>query len=308
MKKPLVSVVLPVYNGDKYIKRAVDSILNQTYENFELIVINDGSKDGTLDILKSFEKKDKRVKVVSRENKGLIYTLNEGFSLAKGTYLARQDDDDFSYPCRLEKQVEFMESNSKYAMCGTAYNVVDEDFKHLRKYYLPVSYSSIKSNLFDSCFGHGTVMIRKSMIEDMEWYRKDVLHVEDYDFFIRIAKKYPVYNLPDFLYDWTFRKTSVSFSNFELQRYNKDCVKKSHTENLDLPMLIRQYKPSSDINSYNSQMGDVEVLKGNIKEAIKLYSKKMNFKLFLKIVLVIFGGRKMWLYVLENTQKRKYAK
>ena len=97
----LISVILPVYNGEKYLKESIESILNQTYTNFEFIIIDDGSKDSSLEIIKEYEKEDERIIVISRENKGLVASLNEGIATAKGKYIARMDADDVSLSERL---------------------------------------------------------------------------------------------------------------------------------------------------------------------------------------------------------------
>ena len=117
MTSPLVSVVLPVRNGAADLPKAIDTILAQTFTDFELIVVNDGSTDGTAAVLDAI--RDPRVRVVHQENMGLAAALNRGISLARGRYIARQDHDDWAKPTRLEKQVAFMEANPDCALVGT---------------------------------------------------------------------------------------------------------------------------------------------------------------------------------------------
>lgn len=109
---------MSVYNGEKYLAEAIESILNQTYKNFELIIINDGSKDNSVEIIKNYMKQDNRIVLIDRENKGLPYSLNEGISVAKGEYIARMDADDISLPTRFEKQVDYMQKN-ELDVCGS---------------------------------------------------------------------------------------------------------------------------------------------------------------------------------------------
>ena len=104
---PLVSVVLPVYNAEEYISEALKSILNQTYDNLEVVVVNDGSTDHSLHVIRSLA--DKRVKIISRENRGLVASLNEGIDAASGDYIARMDADDISHPERISKQIRLLE-------------------------------------------------------------------------------------------------------------------------------------------------------------------------------------------------------
>ena len=130
----LISVVLPVFNGDKYLSEAIESILNQTYINFEFIIINDGSTDGSLTIIENYRVKDNRIVVISRENKGLIASLNEGIRIANGGYIARMDQDDLSLPTRLEEQVKFMDSN-QLDICGTYVQLFNK-FKDLKVLFI----------------------------------------------------------------------------------------------------------------------------------------------------------------------------
>src|SRR5437868_7347070 len=125
MTKPLVSVIMTVYNAQEYLNMAVDSILNQTYKNLEFIIINDGSTDNSGHIIEAYN--DPRIKYIPQKNQGLAAALNKGIGLAKGKYIARMDHDDISYQMRLEKQVEFMEDNREVAMAGTSFDLIDSD-------------------------------------------------------------------------------------------------------------------------------------------------------------------------------------
>ena len=126
MHKPIVSVILPVYNEEKYIGSAVDSILSQSLKNIELIIIDDGSTDKTLSILQTY-KKDSRVRIVSQENSGLATALNNGIAISQGKYIARQDADDLSVQDRLEKQVNYMDLHPDIGILGSNYHTIDEN-------------------------------------------------------------------------------------------------------------------------------------------------------------------------------------
>ncbi|HAS7841575.1 TPA: glycosyltransferase family 2 protein, partial [Vibrio cholerae] len=144
MSSPKISVVMSVYNGEKYLGEAIDSILKQTFSDFEFIIINDGSTDKTLEIIKSYMKKDDRIVLVSRENKGLIVSLNEGLDLAKGQYIARMDADDISIKSRFEKQIEFLDSNPDIGVCGTWVEVFGENIKS-KKWKMPTQDPDLKA-------------------------------------------------------------------------------------------------------------------------------------------------------------------
>ena len=123
---PLVSVLMSVYNGDRYLDEAIDSILSQTYENFEFIIINDGSTDHTKDILSSYSNQDNRIRVFHQKNHGLTFSLNRGLELSRGKYVARMDADDISSPRRLEEQINYLRANPEVGVLGTQMEIINE--------------------------------------------------------------------------------------------------------------------------------------------------------------------------------------
>lgn len=130
MQDPKVTVLMPAYNAEKYIETAIESILNQTYKDFEFIIVNDCSTDSTLDIIERYAKQDKRIKIISnKENQKIAQTLNNGLKEAKGKYIARLDADDWSYPERLEKQVNFMEENPDVVLSSGNMEICDGELK-----------------------------------------------------------------------------------------------------------------------------------------------------------------------------------
>ena len=214
---PKVSVVMPVYNGEKYLRVAVDSILNQTFKDFEFIVINDGSTDRTQEILESYH--DRRIIMIHQEHMGLTKSLNKGIALAKGKYIARQDADDISMPERLKKQFEFLENHEIVALLGTAAKIIDErgNYIHTREY--PCDYFSIQKVIKeDNCFCHGSVMFRKKSFFDLGGYREIFSTAQDYDLWLRFAENFEVENLPTPLYTRRFNPRSITLKNIVFQR------------------------------------------------------------------------------------------
>jgi len=209
MNNPLVSVVLSVYNAEKYIAEAIESILTQSYKNFEFIIIDDGSTDGSLEIVKSYD--DERIILISRENKGLIASLNEGIGQAKGKYIARMDADDVSLPHRLERQVEFMEGNPSIGMSGSNVLVFGDD---VETYIWKLSRNddTIKSELlFSSTFVHPSVIInRKMVVNNSLYYDSGFLHAEDFELWTRIAKFTRMENVTEVLLKYRVVKDSVT--------------------------------------------------------------------------------------------------
>lgn len=201
MKKPKVSVIMAVYNGEKYLKECIDSILNQTFSDFEFIIINDGSTDKTEEIVKNAMKKDKRIKLISnKENRGRAVARNQGLKIANGEYIAVIDSDDIALPQRLEKQVKFLDENQDVGLVGTWFYVIDEDGKIIGKEKNPVSDEMIREKILKAMpFCHSSLMWRKECIEKVGGYRKEFSLSQDYDLVLRISEKYKVANIPEFL-------------------------------------------------------------------------------------------------------------
>lgn len=163
---PIVSVVMPVYNAEKYLDEAIESILNQTYKDFEFIIINDGSTDKSLEIIEKYKNQDERIVLISRENRGLIASLNEGIEKAKGKYIARMDADDISLPERFEKQLELMEKEN-IDICGCHYSMINKYGKYIDMVYVPLDNLSLLLYLILAVpFAHGSVMMRKSFLDN----------------------------------------------------------------------------------------------------------------------------------------------
>ncbi|EGR2064978.1 glycosyltransferase [Vibrio cholerae] len=175
-----ISVILPVYNAEKYLSESIASVLNQSYTNIELIIINDGSTDNSQIIIDEY-KNDPRVRVVSRENKGLIYTLNEGISMSRGKYIARMDADDICIIDRFDKQISYMEENN-LDICGGSYLEIDRFGKIVRLRVTPSNPTIINLALVSSVpFAHPSVIMRKSFIEDhnLHYGCENFKHAED---------------------------------------------------------------------------------------------------------------------------------
>ena len=220
-EKPKVSVVMSVYNGEDYLSSAIDSIINQTLTDFEFVIINDGSIDGTPEILNEYKKKEPRIRVFHQENMGLVKSLNKAISLSKGAYIARQDPDDISLPERFEKQVKFLDQNPDIALVGTVFQVNDENDDAVGGTKIPLSDEQIRTHLISSnCFGHGTVMIRKSCLEETGAYDESFKYAQDYDLWLRLSERFKVSNLNETLYIWRRRNDAASVRNkYEQEEY-----------------------------------------------------------------------------------------
>lgn len=195
---PRVSVVLPVYNGQEYLLEAIDSVLSQTFTDFELIVIDDGSTDGTRQLLAGLS--DPRLRLFHQTNMGLALTLNKGISLARGAYIARQDADDISRPERLARQVAYLDENPECALLGTWSLIQEDRVRTMRGHQHPSANGELQIRLlFDSFFVHSSVMMRRSALDRSGFYPTDPERnpPEDFDLWLRIARDHRIANLPE---------------------------------------------------------------------------------------------------------------
>jgi glycosyltransferase involved in cell wall biosynthesis len=236
---PLVSVIMSVYNAGSYLSQAIDSILSQTYKNFEFIIVDDGSTDDSYATINKYS--DKRLKVFHNKNQGLQKSLNFGISKATGKYVARMDQDDVSAPQRIEKQVRLLEKNSQIAILGTSFSLIDERGKLINHSYHLDRPEDLKLEFFTrNPFGHGTVMLRKSILEDVGAYDEKE-QVEDYELWYRILKKHDGMSLAEELYSWRVLPSSMSHSaSDDRQQMIHDFIKKVWAETL-LPAISVKY-------------------------------------------------------------------
>ena len=211
---PLVSVVMPVYNAQDYLAEAIESIINQTYANWELLAINDGSTDDSLSILEGYMKIDKRIKILTHEhNKGLPAARNTGIKNSNGKYIMLMDADDISVSKRMERQVGFMEKENYVDLCGTFAKTIGTEQSNIWK--KPLTDKEIKLNLLIVCpFITPSVMIRRKSLFKYQLYFDETWRiVEDYEFWSRASSKLIYSNLPEVLYLYRLTPQSLSRGN-----------------------------------------------------------------------------------------------
>lgn len=224
---PAVSVVVSAYNAERYLREAVDSILAQTFTDFELIVIDDGSKDGTLGILRQYEKRDARFRVISRANKGLTISLNEGLAAARGALIARMDGDDVCLPTRFEKQVAFLHENPEVVVVGCGVELIDPYGLHIGAVTYPSTHEAIDARLLAGEGGaipHPGSMMRKSAFDQTGGYRAQFNNSEDLDLWLRLAEIGKVANLPEILLKYRRDLGSVSHTKRDNQLRMKSII------------------------------------------------------------------------------------
>ena len=202
---PLVSVVMPVYNGEKYLAEAIDSILNQTFTDFEFIIVDDGSTDGSAEIIRTYQERDERVRLLQLErNMGIADARNAGIAVAKGEFIAAMDADDASLPERLEQQVQFLRSHPEIGGLGTMGRVVKCDLAtHRSNFCVPTHHALIALNYF-LWYGilGATIMLRREFLIASGGYEPGRRRVEDPELLARLLNDTRIRfaNLPQFLY------------------------------------------------------------------------------------------------------------
>lgn len=265
---PKVSVIMSVYNGEKYLRKAVDSILDQTFPDFELIIINDGSTDGTKEILESYT--DHRIHLIHQENIGLTKSLNKALKLARGVYIARQDADDISDLERLNCEVNYLNQNQNIGLLGSHVAFIDKKGREISVWKTPETHDQIKKGLLKgNCFCHGSVMFRKECLNTVGFYREKFRYAQDYDYWMRISEHFKTANIGMVLYknrrttDTISRKKLSEQLNYHLlaQQLMKERTIKGNdslecidTEDV-MSELIKRYKMSkSEINKFKSNI------------------------------------------------------
>ena len=335
MVKPLISVVLPVYNVEPFIKDCMDSILNQTIQDFEVIVIDDCSTDNTIAVLQSYN--DDRISIINKEkNKGLIDSLNLGFRLAKGKYIARVDGDDINALNRFEKQLLFLESNPDVKACGCwlqIYNKPNKVLKHKEWH------EEITAELLLKCpMSLGATMLNKQAYQYTS-FDKSKNHVEDYDFWARTAWDCKMHNLQEVLYYYRVHGKQVSSLFNHIQKEHDigiklDLFKKIKYDNDMFPdmtitkvLLFEQYIKIRELSLFFRWLNKLKVI--NKKEKVfdqaelikvlaiikrqllnKIYFKKSTIgitkKWRLKALFYVSIKDLIWVLTVKGKEKSKF--
>jgi glycosyltransferase involved in cell wall biosynthesis len=202
---PLVTVLMPVYNAERYIAEATESILGQTFTDFEFVIIDDGSKDRSLPILEGYAARDARIKLVSRPNTGVVKALNEGLGLARGDLVARMDADDVALPQRLAKQIGYLEAHPECVMVASRVQLIDPDGMPLIVQPDALTHEQIVEGLLarrGQLVYHPSVVYRKRIVLEIGAYREIFDEAEDLDLFLRLAEVGRVVNLEEPLLEY----------------------------------------------------------------------------------------------------------
>jgi len=305
---PGVTVIMGVYNGEEFLEESVESILRQSYPNFEFIIVDDGSTDKTDALLRQYA--DQRVRIISQERQGLTKTLIKAAKEARGTFIARQDADDVSAPDRLEKQVSCLECDAGNGLVGTWASIIDYDGTKIGEcHYETDALNMHKQLMLCNQFVHGSLMFRASAYENIGGYREEFKYAQDYDLALRIAEKWKLENLDEELYGHRLRKNMVSLANnLEQSRYRDlarqlavarkfgglDDIENGESVSCLLRKIPGETSSRSYLHSYDARYTHLCLRSGQLRKARttladQLRQNPFNAKLYLQFGLTYLG-------------------
>lgn len=218
---PEVSVVICVYNAEDYLPQAIESIQNQSLRNIELILIDDGSSDHSLEILRRYEQKDDRCRVITGPNQGIIGSRNMGIQMARGEYIAIMDADDICAPERLSLQLLYMKEHEECVVVGSRGLLIDPENRPIMPFLVPLTHEEIDSAHLSGLGGsimNPSAMIRKSAFFKVGMYKKEYLHAEDIDLYLRLAEVGKLANLPEIFLQYRQHPASIGYKHSKMQQ------------------------------------------------------------------------------------------
>jgi glycosyltransferase involved in cell wall biosynthesis len=274
---PKISVVMSAYNAAAYLREAIESILAQTFRDFEFIIINDGSRDDTGQIILSFT--DPRIVYIKNEsNLGLIASLNKGLQAATGKYIARMDADDISLPVRFQKQIDLLESNNEVVVCGSDYFLLSRKNLHLVKNKNDSDYQK-SMLLFAPCFCHPAVMMRNIFSKQNLFYKKEYKHVEDYKLWTDLISYGEFANVNEPLLKYRSHPGQVSTENQLIQTEASKRIREEYYRNLGLKLSAKESEALNIIGN-NVFISSEETLKEIEKALRELIKQNHSLELF----------------------------
>ena len=234
---------MPVFNAEKYLAEAIESILVQNYKNFEFLIFNDGSTDRSSEIISTYSKTDNRIKAYNyHQNTGYVKHLNEGLSVAKGKYIARMDADDISLPFRFEKQVNFLEQNLNVGLVGSSFQKIDSfGVKKGKPVILNGDIAEIEYQMiFGNYFAHPSIMFRRECLSEQNIYKSEYMPAEDYEFIYNISKNASIFNLSEVLLHYRIHNMNISSLKSEIQKVSVKNIFRTILTDYSIPFSERQ--------------------------------------------------------------------
>lgn len=313
-----ISVVMTVYNDERFLDYSINSILEQTFLDFEFIIVNDGSTDKTKAILEKYALKDERIKIINQKNSGTTIAANYGIKISKGEYIARLDSDDYSYPYRLEYEKKILDENPCIGLVGGGIEIIDMENNIIGE--RNIFAKNPKRVLKHRCiFQQSDVMFRKSIFEMVGGYREKFKNAQDYDLWLRMSEKCDIYKSQMILGQWRLNAGGYTLSRSKEQKSEVKQIKyfynqRNKTGKDNYPIYQSKHAPihriDIDNSDYNLIVGIVLIQNLNKKSGRVFIWKslKKNVKLLSIIFIILSFSPKLLLkglfkfrnYVLNN--------
>ncbi|MDP9190087.1 MAG: glycosyltransferase [Acidobacteriota bacterium] len=271
---PTVSVILPVWNGERFLAEAVESVLAQTFEAIELLIVDDGSTDATPEIADAFAQRDRRVQVIRLEHCGIADALNAGIAEAQGRYVARMDADDISHPSRLAIQIAYLDANSDCVAVGSAVEVIDESGDFVGTRTFPRGHAEITHKMIHglaNALAHPTVVTRTDALRSVGGYRHDRVPSEDLDLWIRLSRIGTLANMSDRLLRYRRHRDTVSVRERDGQwKIGNEIINEARRRQGLRPLAVRPLSAArSRVASYHFECARTALLTGPRAAAFK---------------------------------------
>ncbi|MGE5296962.1 MAG: glycosyltransferase family 2 protein [Solirubrobacterales bacterium] len=284
MNDPLISVLMPVYNAERYVAEAVESILAQTLTDFEFLIIDDGSTDGSLTILKRYAARDSRIRLVSRPNTGYLVALNEGIGLARSESIARMDADDVSSPGRFAAQFDYLRDHPECLAVGCGVLLIDSDGQPLCEWTNPESHEEIDEAHLHGLGGaiaHPATMFRRGILLAIGGYRLEMEFAEDLDLFLRLSEYGRLANVPRVLFRYRQHIQSVGYRRQAIQQERARAAVSEARHRRGLPVRedeIRDFEFPCTVADHHQKWAWWALRAGNIRTARKHALRSMCYR------------------------------
>ncbi|MBI4722737.1 MAG: glycosyltransferase [Candidatus Stahlbacteria bacterium] len=309
---PIVSVVMTTYNNGKYLKEAINSILNQTFSEFEFIIINDGSTDNSQYIIDSY--KDNRIISLKHKTRlGVPKSRNKGMKVAQGEYIAVMDADDISLPNRLELQVKFLDENSHIGLLGSYYFIIDGAGNFLKSVKPVLTNNELQTKLMEgNPIAHGSIMFRKECLNTIGGYREKFRYSHDYDLILRIAEHFQIANIPELLYKYRINPLGISVVTKVPQESEGPLIKHLAIERRkygkEQSNMISWIEMNRNLIQSYYRWGKYLYCKGSYRSALKSFLRSLPYSLFnidliVKTVIKLIIPKKILLYLMSHQKK-----
>ncbi len=278
-----LTVIMPVYNGEKFLEETIESILCQTFTNFKFIILNDNSTDSTLKILENYKAKDDRIIIINKDkNEGPAILRNEGIALSETNFIALMDADDIAMPTRFEKQIKVLKENENIGLCGTWFTVFNNKKEKLIKH--ATFHEELKVQFFSSCgIGNPTTMFKKNKLGDLK-FETELVPAEDYGLWSQLIKTTEFYNIPESLLRYRWHDKNISQTKADNLYKSEQIIRKRQLANLGIMFDDINIEYYLNCVSLKKKMDKNDVIK-SLNLANLLLERNYKYKFYNQVLL-----------------------